>query len=107
MKRCFQVHPSDNVAVLLEDAAEGPVNILGGSAGVINLKERIPLGHKVALANIDNGMPVIKFGVPIGVATTRIAPGEWVHLHNCRSRVDERSSRLDIETGAARDTPYE
>jgi altronate dehydratase small subunit len=44
--------------------------------------------------------------VPIGIATTAIEPGAWVHLHNCRSRVDERSSHLDLKTGAALDTAY-
>jgi len=38
--------------------------------------------------------------VVIGIATRRIEPGEWVHLHNCRSQLDERSGSFDVQTGA-------
>jgi hypothetical protein len=51
-------------------------------------------------------VPIVKFGVPIGLSTAPILRGQWVHLHNCRSQVDERSSHLDLKTGAAKDTPY-
>ena len=47
-----------------------------------------------------------KFGVEIGVAARDIEPGEWVHLHNCRSQYDGRPSTQDPVTGAPTDTPY-
>ncbi|HWB52883.1 MAG TPA: UxaA family hydrolase [Tepidisphaeraceae bacterium] len=106
-KRCFQVHPSDNVAVLLEDTPAGIVKVLGEGTGTLEAKEQISLGHKIAVAPIARGAAVVKFGVPIGIATRDISQGEWVHLHNCRSRVDERSSKFDLVTGGAKDTPYE
>lgn len=59
-----QIHPLDNVAVLLK--AEGS----------------IPAGHKVALRAIKKGEPVIKYGDPIGRAVCDIAVGEHVHSHN-------------------------
>jgi hypothetical protein len=68
--------------------------------------ESIGLGHKIALRALSQDEPIVKFGVPIGLATTAIPEGGWVHLHNCRSRVDERSSHLDVKTGAALDTIY-
>jgi altronate dehydratase small subunit len=37
----------------------------------------------------------------------RIEPGDWVHLHNCRSQLDERSGSFDIHTGAPEDNAYE
>ena len=43
----------------------------------------------------------------IGIANAAIEIGDWVHLHNCRSQVDERSNSLDVDTGAAADTIYE
>jgi hypothetical protein len=30
-----------------------------------------------------------------------------VHLHNCQSQLDERSSTLDLHTGLPGDTRYE
>ena len=108
MKRSFKIHDSDNVATLIDDALAEPVVVLGAiRETVITLIEKVPLGHKVALSTIEPGEVVIKYGVQIGVATREIRPGEWVHLHNCRSQVDERSATLDVETGAATDTVYE
>lgn len=108
MKRSFKIHESDNVATLIEDAQSEPVRVLGAATEVVvHLTESIALGHKIALSAIHAGGPVIKYGVPIGVAMREIHPGEWVHLHNCRSQVDERSSTLDCETGATTDTVYE
>jgi hypothetical protein len=104
--RCFRVHSADNVATALEEIAPGPVEVLGASSGKIIAAEDILLGHKIALRRIGEGEAIVKFGVPIGIATTVIAAGGWVHLHNCRSQVDERSSHLDVKTGAALDTAY-
>jgi hypothetical protein len=105
--RCFQVNPADNVATALDDLALGDVQVLGGVTGTaVAAAEEIMLGHKIALRRIGEGEAIVKFGVPIGIATTAIEPGAWVHLHNCRSQVDERSSHLDVKTGAALDTAY-
>ena len=98
----FRVDPSDNVATLLGDAAEGATIFIVGSGAnsEVAAREKIALGHKIALASIAEGQPVTKFGVVIGIAMRPIGPGEWVHLHNCRSRVDERSGSFDLQTGA-------
>ena len=104
----FQVHASDNVATLLGDAAKASLITIVGSAGKrdIDAREKIELGHKVALAPIAEDSPITKFGVVIGIATRRIERGEWVHLHNCRSQLDERSGSFDVHTGAPGDNAY-
>ena len=108
MKDAFQVHPLDNVATLLQDAESGLIQVLGSSSPrQIALLQPVALGHKVALTDLVHGAQVLKFGTPIGIATQPIACGEWVHLHNCRSALDERSSHFDAASGAAMDTPYE
>jgi hypothetical protein len=101
----FQVQAADNVATLLGDAAEGSRLTIVGPAGKSDLtaRETIAMGHKIALAPIGEAETIVKFGVVIGVAMRRIEPGEWVHLHNCRSRLDERSGSFDIHTGAPRE----
>jgi hypothetical protein len=105
----FQVNASDNVATLLAEAAQGAAVAVIASAGKqeIAAREKIALGHKIALAPIREGDAVTKFGVVIGIAMRRIEPGEWVHLHNCRSQLDERSGSFDVRTGAPGDNPYE
>jgi altronate hydrolase len=65
----LRIHPDDNVAVALRDLPE-----IGVSRG-----------HKVALRDIAAGERVVKYGFPIGVATTAIAAGAHVHSHNLRT----------------------
>lgn len=97
----FHVHASDNVATLLGDAAQcATVLIVGpGARTELTASEKIAMGHKIALADIAKDEAITKFGVVIGIAMQRIKPGEWVHLHNCRSQLDERSGSFDLETG--------
>ena len=104
----FQVHASDNVATLLGEVAAGAPLEIVGPAGRQDLtaREKIELGHKVAVAAIPEGAPVIKFAINIGIATRPIEPGEWVHLHNCRSQLDERSGHFDVHTGEPGDNAY-
>ena len=108
MKTGFRIDDSDNVATLLSDAGREEIEILGAVLdGPIFCSEPVRFGHKVAVREIAAGADVIKYGVVIGKATRAIRPGEWVHLHNCRSRLDERSSTLDVHTGSTQDVNYE
>jgi altronate dehydratase small subunit len=101
------VNARDNVITLLEDAAAGPVTVVGESQiKCLELGEPVERGHKAALCRIPAGGEVIKYGIAIGLATQTIEAGQWVHLHNCRSSLDARSSTLDLKTGAPSDTKY-
>lgn len=103
-QRAFQVNAGDNVATLLCDVSGGEVQILGASSGQILSLEKISRGHKIASCDIAANEAVIKFGVRIGHATQLIKRGAWVHLHNLASDLDERSSTLDLHSGAPTDT---
>jgi len=76
----LQIHPDDNVAVALSGLAAG-TKIEAG----IPLRETVKRGHKIALAALPAGSPVIKYGMRIGTATAAIAPGDWVHTHNLKT----------------------
>jgi altronate dehydratase len=104
----FQIFPGDNVATALADLTPGPVAIKGAGNGTgIVAVDKIPAGHKIALKDIQSGDFIVKYGVVIGEATADILKGSWVHLHNMKSRYDERSSHLNAFTGAPDDTSYE
>ncbi|HEY2039984.1 MAG TPA: UxaA family hydrolase [Edaphobacter sp.] len=104
---CFQVETIDNVATLLQDALSGmTIDIRGTQKKTIVVAEDIKAGHKVALCAIPAGTFILKYGFPMGAAIRDIARGEWVHLHNCRSLHDEKSSSLDLESGARKETAY-
>jgi hypothetical protein len=103
----LQLNAADNVAVALEELPAGTgVTVSGVERELVTAKENVPSGHKIALARLEIGDAVIKFGVAIGYATAAIDAGGWVHTHNCRSRLDERSHTLDPYSGATTDTPY-
>ena len=106
--QCFQICREDNVATLLHDAAAtAEVEVIGEAArGTVRTIESIRTGHKVALFPIPAGEPIVKYGLPIGDAIRPIAEGEWVHLHNCRSRYDALSSELDLQTGVRGESRY-
>jgi len=104
MPRAFQIQAEDNVATLMDDAAAGPVEIIGASKSTVNAPEKIARGHKIALRDISANEAVIKFGVRIGHATQAVPRGAWVHLHNLTSDLDERSGTLDLHSGAPTDT---
>ena len=104
MPRAFQIQAEDNVATLMDDAAAGPVEIIGASKSTVNATEKIARGHKIALRDIATNEAVIKFGVRIGHARQAIPRGAWVHLHNLASDLDERSGTLDLHSGAPTDT---
>lgn len=56
----IQVHNQDNVGI------------------VVRPEGVIPQGHKIALASISNGAPIIRYGQTIGLALRDFVPGEWV-----------------------------
>ena len=77
------LHPDDNTLVALANAPEGTE--VQTEAGAVRLTRMIPMAHKIARRPIAAGETVLKYGMPIGVATADIAAGEHVHVHNLRS----------------------
>ena len=75
------INPLDNVAVALEDIAEGAEVRPPGDAP-FTAQEKIPYSHKVAMEDIAAGSAVCKYGEPVGNASAYIRKGAWVHTHN-------------------------
>ena len=97
--RVMQVDAADDVATAVAPLTQGTVVSAGG--GDVVLGEDIGAGHKVALRTIAQGDTVRKFGVPIGVATAPILPGDWVHTHNLATRLSGVAESTDLGVGAA------
>lgn len=75
---------SDNIAVCIEMVRQGDSVRFRRSDRVEELVagEDIPVWHKVAISEIEEGKQVIKYGETIGVSTCRIPAGGWVsHLN--------------------------
>ena len=77
MDRYIQIHPKDNVAVALTDLPAGEVLHLSGRD--VTLREAIPVGHKIALTDLNEQDLVIKYGYPIGHVIRRVQSGEWIN----------------------------
>ena len=77
----------DTAAIALTPLQPGAaVEVRRGRESVRVVAETlIPFGHKIAVAAMAAGDPVVKYGEVIGVATTAIRPGQHVHIHNVRS----------------------
>ena len=104
----FVISSKDNVATALSAIPGGEVHLLGDRmSDSVQAVTEIPKGHKIALRDIAEGEDIVKYGITIGRATCAIPAGSWVHLHVMKSIYDERSSHLDVSTGAPKDTKYE
>jgi altronate dehydratase len=78
------MHAKDNVAVCLRpiEGGEEVELVHDGRTTSIKVATAVPLGHKVALAPVASGQPIVKYGEVIGRATRDIATGQHVHDHN-------------------------
>jgi (2R)-sulfolactate sulfo-lyase subunit alpha len=90
MAHQFLVHdPGDHVGVAVADirGGEGVVGVYLDSGETIEVTAHadVPLGHKLALKDVEEGGKIIKYGTQIGVARSPIQIGDYVHTHNVRS----------------------
>jgi altronate hydrolase len=74
--RTIRLSSDDNVVVAVDPIAPGT------TAAGATARERVPRGHKMAVADIGANAPVPKYGQIIGFASRPIAAGDWVHEHN-------------------------
>lgn len=97
MVRAIVLNAADNVATLIDSggAADTTVELRGENKGTVTLKQDIPFGHKVALADMKVGADILKYATVVGEATAAITTGEHVHIHN----VDSKRGRGDKKAG--------
>jgi altronate hydrolase len=77
------LHPNDNVAVAKEYLSEG--STVPSDDRTLTVLASIPPGHKIAIAQIDEGAPIVKYGQVIGYAMSDVPVGDWVHVHNVQA----------------------
>ncbi|MEA3010693.1 MAG: altronate hydrolase [Sphingomonadales bacterium] len=76
----LHLDPDDDVAVALTALAKGARAEVAGR--VVELRDEIAEGHKVALSDMRAGETVRKYGWPIGILTADVVAGGHVHSHN-------------------------
>lgn len=88
----FLVHsPKDNVGVVVVEDLKSDIAVDGvvtetNTTTALTTNHSIPIGHKVALADLKAGETVIKYGEDIGKAVANIKKGDHVHTHNLKTK---------------------
>lgn len=83
----IRLNAGDNIAIATKNHLKGDVVEVEGEK--ICLLDDVPLAHKIALFDICEGMPIIKYDNVAGYAKRDIKKGEWVHTHNDVSGLGE------------------
>ncbi len=102
MAKIIKIHKDDNVAVAIEELKQGDKFTVDG--GEIEAVTDVPAGHKVALCDMAEKTPVIKYGCPIGYTTAKVAKGEWIHTHNVKTGLGDLLTYTYEPVGAKPET---
>lgn len=99
-----KVHEQDNVAIVGSDGG-----LPAGSRVTprVVLREAVAQGHKVALQDIAEGAPVVRYGAVIGLAREEILAGSWVHEQRLRLPPAPALADLPVATLTKRLPPLE
>ncbi|MDR2738649.1 MAG: altronate dehydratase family protein [Treponema sp.] len=104
-EKVIRINENDNVAVALAPLKKGESLPSPSGGTVLTAEDDIPGGHKIALADIERGDRIIKYGLPIGAASARIRRGSHVHTHNVRTLLSE-TPEYHYHPAAERDWTY-
>ena len=81
----------DNVGVIVIDKVIPEQNcecwiMENDKSAKIQAKNEIPLGHKIAMSDLNEGDTIIKYGHDIGKVVKNIKKGDHVHVHNVKTK---------------------
>ena len=83
--------PKDNVAVVVVEGLKAGTRAFGvvtenNSTFTVDVKDDIPIGHKVALVDLSDKDTVIKYGQDVGRMVAAAARGRHVHTQNMKTK---------------------
>ena len=95
MRNAMIIDAKDNVAVAIEPIAKGDaaVYVCEGKEVSLPALEDITIYHKLATRDIAKGVPVVKSGEHIGIASSDIKAGEHVHVHNVEGHREDLEAK--------------
>ena len=88
----FVLHDArDTVAVVVVEGVKAGMAMTGwimDEDRMINVQalQDIPIGHKVALADMATGDTVLKYGIDMGKVVAPIKKGEHAHTQNIKTK---------------------
>ena len=88
----FVLHDTkDTVAVVVVEGVKAGMEMQGWIMDADKMtnvvaRQDIPIGHKVALADMAPGDTVWKYGIDMGKVVAPIKAGEHAHVHNIKPK---------------------
>ena len=88
----FVLHDArDTVAVVVVEGVKAGMAMTGWIMDEdrmidVQAKQDIPIGHKVALADMATGDTVLKYGIDMGKVVAPIKKGEHAHVQNIKTK---------------------
>ena len=88
----FILHDTrDTVAVVVVEGVKAGDELTGwimddDRTMLLRARQSIPIGHKIALRDMDVGETAVKYGVDIGRVVAPITAGEHAHVHNIKTQ---------------------
>jgi len=91
MIQCILHDADDTVAVVVVEGVTRGTALTGwvmDDDRTIELEARqdIPIGHKVALRDMQPGDTVVKYGIDMGRVVAAVRKGEHAHVHNIKTK---------------------
>ena len=88
----FVLHDAkDTVAVVVVEGVKAGTELKGwimddDKSTSVQSRQDIPIGHKIALKDMNPGDTVLKYGVDIGKVIAPIKAGEHAHVQNIKTK---------------------
>ena len=81
----------DNVAVVVVEGLKAGTEALvvvteNDTSFIVTVGDDVPIGHKIALADLSAGDTVIKYGQDVGRIVGPAPKGRHVHVHNMKTK---------------------
>ena len=88
----FVLHDAkDTVAVVVVEGVKAGMTLNGwimdeDKMTSVEARQDIPIGHKVALKDMQTGDTVLKYGIDMGKVVAPIKAGEHAHVQNIKTK---------------------
>lgn len=84
-------NPRDNVGVVVVEGLTAGTDMLcvvteNDSSFRLTARADVPIGHKIALADLKPGDTAIKYGEDVGKIVAPVGKGGHVHTHNLKTK---------------------
>ncbi|MEH7494471.1 galactarate dehydratase [Neobacillus niacini] len=97
--RYIKINENDNVAITVNAIPAGTI------MDDILANQDIPQGHKIALCNIEEGQPIIRYGVTLGYALHSIKKGDWINEHMLELPIPPALDEMQFATNLVKVLP--